>query len=153
MIFTSYSNIMKRIIPITLTIIVLVLSQFSIFAMAAEPTLDISSPDFSFSICAGPVPRTGPVAGVVYCNFEGLMLTVQHLINIAMIVGVITALGSFCYVGYLYMTGVPGKITKAREILPKIFYGFIIMLSAWFIVYQLLTWLGVKEGLSLFVEP
>jgi hypothetical protein len=62
------------------------------------------------------------------------------------VIGVIAAFGSFCYIGYLYITGTQENIKKAKSIFPKIFFGFIIMLSAWFIVYQILTWLGSYNG-------
>lgn len=77
----------------------------------------------------------------VPCDFNGVMLTVQHLINIAMVIGVFAAIILFTYAGYLLMTGKEGDRKKAYEIFPKVFWGFIIMLSAWFIVFQILNWL------------
>jgi hypothetical protein len=77
----------------------------------------------------------------VACNFNGIMLTIQHLINIAMVIGVFAAIALFTYAGYLMMTGKEDDRNKAKDIFPKIFWGFAIMLSAWFIVYQILNWL------------
>lgn len=80
------------------------------------------------------------------CDFKGLMLQIQHLINIMMVLGVFVAIGVFTWAGYLYITGIKANIDKAHTIFPKVFFGFIIMLSAWFIVYQILSWLTNNPG-------
>lgn len=77
----------------------------------------------------------------VPCDFNGLMLQVQHLINIAMVLGVLAATAGLCYVGFLYIKGGEKNISDAKTIFPKLFWGFIIMLTAWFMVFQVLTWL------------
>lgn len=82
----------------------------------------------------------------VVCDFNGAMLQVQHLINIMMVLGVLVAIVMFSYAGGLYITGKPANIEKAHAIFPKVFFGFIIMLSAWFIVYQILSWLAKNDG-------
>ncbi len=74
------------------------------------------------------------------------MKQVQHLIDIAMVLGVLAAIILFVYAGYLYITGIPGNIDKAKGIFPKVFWGFIIMLVAWFVVFQLLSWLTGNSG-------
>ncbi len=159
-----------RNITTILTIAILIVSQLPMSAMAAvAETVNITDPNFMFVVCDGPdlskitlsagqkmnitvkgVPTVwsgGAVpGGYVACDFNALINTVQHLINIAIVIGVVVALGSFVYIGYLYMTGTQGHIKKAHEMLPKIFFGFIMMLAAWFIVYQLLSWLGASAG-------
>lgn len=85
--------------------------------------------------------KFGHAQPYVPCNFNGMMIQVQHLINIAMVLGVLAAIVLFTYAGYLLMTGKEGDRSHAKEIFPKIFIGLIIMLSAWFIVYQILNWL------------
>ncbi len=141
---------MKRNITIIFTIAILALSQLPLTAMAVNPqSVDITSPDFKFVICDGPKPPPGATnipANYVPCDFNAVIKTVQHLINIAIVVGVIVALGSFCYIGFLYLTGKEKNISLAKSILPKVFFGFIMMLSAWFIVYELLSWLGTSPG-------
>ncbi len=119
---------------------------------------NINSSKFRLLICDGPAelahfnPGTGKIdpaftdANFVPCDFRGLMMQVQHLINIALIVGVLLAIVGFIRAGYLYITGVPGNISKAHEIFPSVAWGFIIMLSAWFIVYQILEWLTGSRG-------
>ena len=80
-------------------------------------------------------------AGYRPCNFNGLMIQVQFIINTMLVVGVIAALGGFSYAGYLYMTGSQGNLKKAHSIFPKVFWGFVIMLTGWFVVHQILVWL------------
>jgi len=78
----------------------------------------------------------------VTCDFNGLMLQVQHLITVMIILGIVLAVGGFAYAGGLYITGEKGKIEHAKSIFRKVFVGLIIMLSAWFIVYQIISWLS-----------
>lgn len=119
-----------------------------------SPTsVDISKSTFKLLICDGPEelrhynPATNkiepsfPNEKYVACDFKGLMLQLQHFINIAMVLGVLIAIVGFTWAGALYVSGKPNNITKAHQIFPSIFIGFIIMLSAWFIVYQILAWL------------
>ena len=159
---------MKRNVVTIIIIAILVATQLPFVAGAVDTqTVDITNPGFMFVTCDGPdlsklpsgqtmtvtikgvqqTVTTGQIPSTYTpCNFNAAVNTVQHLINIAVVVGVCVALGGFCYIGYLYMTGTQENIKKAKSILPKIFFGFIIMLSAWFIVYQLLSWLGASEG-------
>ena len=83
------------------------------------------------------------------CNFNGMMMQVQHLINIGIVLGVFAAIALFTYAGYLLMTGREQDRNKAKSIFPKIMWGFVIMLSSWFIVYQILNWLtGSDSGFT-----
>jgi len=75
------------------------------------------------------------------CDFNGLMIEAQFLINVMLVVGVLAALCGFAYAGFLMMSGAQDKIKKARSIFPKVIVGFVIMLVAWFAVYQILVWL------------
>jgi hypothetical protein len=69
------------------------------------------------------------------------MIEAQYLINVMIILGTLGALIGFAYAGYLYITGTQPNLAKAKGIFPKVFWGFILMLTAWFIVYQILSWL------------
>jgi Kef-type K+ transport system membrane component KefB len=71
------------------------------------------------------------------------MREVQHLINIMIIVGILAAIAGFCYAGFLYIVhgSEPSSRSEASSVFKKVFIGFIIMLTAWFIVYQILSWL------------
>lgn len=107
---------------------------------------------FKIAVCDGPAGLNTNADGsikdpnFVPCDFNAAMALVQHLINIMMVVGVLVAIVMFVYAGTLFMSGQKAKIDKARSIFPKIFLGFIIMLSAWFIVYQILSWLTTNSG-------
>lgn len=75
------------------------------------------------------------------CDFGGLMVQAQFIINVMLVVGVVAALGGFAYAGYLYITGSQSNLKKAHSIFPKVFWGFVIMLTGWFLVHQILIWL------------
>ena len=85
------------------------------------------------------VPPNPP--GYVPCNFASAMGQVQYLINAMVVLGVVAAIVGLGYAGFLYLTGVPANINKAKSIFPKMAIGFALMLTAWFIVYQILVWL------------
>ena len=146
----------KKIIPNILAIAFLGLSLLSSsVAYAAVNTLtateDPTKSTFKIVICNGPtLPDTmQKPAGYVDCDFNGLMLQIQHFINICMVLGVFAAIVLFTYAGYLFLTGKEGDRKKAYDVFPKVFWGFIIMLSAWFVVYQILSWL---TGNSIFTK-
>ncbi len=126
-----------------------------------DPDSDPTKESFKLVACDGPTLPTNdagkkmkaeieskfnPPRSYVACDFNGIMLQVQHLINIMMVIGVFCAIFGFSFAGYLYITGTQSNIKRAHEIFPKVFFGFIIMLSAWFIVYQILTWLTDNPG-------
>ena len=153
---------MKRIITTISILTISVVFQLPLVAGAATPqTVDITSPSFQFSVCDGPDLSKLPAGQMMTVTIKGVQQTVttgqipstytpvdtvQHLINIGVVVGVFVALGSFIYIGFLYIQGTEGSRSKAKSIFPKIFFGFIIMLAAWFIVFQILSWLGASEG-------
>ncbi|MDE2037961.1 MAG: hypothetical protein KGI69_01915 [Patescibacteria group bacterium] len=82
----------------------------------------------------------------VPCDFKGFMGQVQFLMNVMIVLGVLAGIGVSAYAGYLYITGTEKNISKAKEIFPKLAWGFILMLTAWFIVYQILVWLTGSGG-------
>ncbi len=126
---------------------------FNTFIAHAANTPDpnfsnINSTSFRLVICDGPrypdplpLGMNPPPANYVPCDFNGLMLQANHVITILLVAGVFVALAGLAYSGYLFLTGKEQDRTRAKEILPKIAKGFIMMLSAWFIVHQLLLWL------------
>lgn len=120
-----------------------------------DPELNPNSSAFKIVVCDGPtlpasVKAKLPNGGADYvpCDFNGVMRQVQHLINIMVVLGVLVAIVMFSYAGLLYISGQKAKIDKAHTIFPKIIWGFIIMLSAWFIVYQILSWLTNNAAFS-----
>jgi hypothetical protein len=82
----------------------------------------------------------------IACDFRHLMQQAQFLINVMITLGVAVAIVGFAYAGWLYVTGVEKNITRAKGIFPKLGLGFILMLTAWFIVSQILTWLTGSSG-------
>jgi len=118
------------------------------------PPTNVNDSNFRLVVCDGPVlPASvpAPKANYVPCDFNGVMMTIQHLINVAMVLGVLVAIVGFSYAGFLYITSGPSqkKLDDAHGIFSKVGIGFIIMLSAWFIVYQILSWLtGTNSGFS-----
>jgi hypothetical protein len=75
------------------------------------------------------------------CNFNDLVSLVQRIINWLIIIAVPIAAGLFAYAGFLYITsaGDEGKISKAHGIFRNVLIGFIIVLSAWLVVYTITT--------------
>jgi len=110
----------------------------------APTSVDINKSTFKLLICDGPPLPSNvslPKPDYVPCDFKGLMAQTQHFINIAMVLGVLSALVLFTWAGALYVSGQPKNIDQAKAIFPAVVKGFIIMLLAWFIVYQILEWL------------
>jgi hypothetical protein len=131
------------------------------------PTTNISDEGFKLVVCDGPeaaghVSPTGASGernidgsykyplkqGYVPCDFNGVMKQIQHIINILIVLGFVVAVLGFSYAGAIYITAGdnPGKITEAHSIFKKVLIGFIIMLLAWTVVYQLLSWLTGDSG-------
>ena len=73
------------------------------------------------------------------CKFEDLLKLVSNIVDFLIITGTAVAALSFGYAGFLMMTanGEMGKIEEAKAIFGKVMTGFIIMLSAWLIVYAI----------------
>jgi hypothetical protein len=120
--------------------------------------VNIRSSTFKFVVCDGPVRPEGYVPNppdqtpYIPCDFKGLVLTVQHFLNIAMVLGVMGTIVTAVYAGYLYVTGKESNISKAKEMLPKVGIGFVLMLTAWFIIAQILTWLTNNDAFKTFLK-
>ena len=144
-----------KLMPSIIVMLILCFSYSGIlFAQAAVNTLTTPSntenptqTGFKVVICDGPklpngvTPTSGTAGTYTVCDFNGMVLQVQHLINIFMVLGVLAAIVLFTYAGFLLLTGKEANIKTAKDIFPKIGIGFIIMLSAWAIVYEILVWL------------
>lgn len=131
-----------------------VLQIMSVSTVSAQevPTeySDPTNSKFRIVICDGPRPPSGITVKDDYiaCDFNGLMLQVRHIINLMMVLGVFSSILAFSWAGWLYISGNPENKKRAHAIFPKIFTGFIIMLSSWFIVYQILSWLVDNDSLK-----
>jgi len=110
-------------------------------------TLNPFDPNFKLSICDGPIGAPG-VTEATACNFKTLIGQVQFIMNAAIMLGILLSIVGFCYAGFLYMSGEQGKIQHAKDIFRKTVIGIVIMLSAWFIVFQLLTWFASNSGVK-----
>jgi hypothetical protein len=147
------NTLMKKNLILIFSLVLLIVPSFAfVQAQTSANSTDSANPNstgFKIIICNGPKPPGALPSGYVVCDFNGAMLQIQHLIDICMIFGVFAAIILFTYAGYLYITGTEKNITQAKGIFPKIFWGFVIMLMAWFIVYQILSWLtGSSSGFS-----
>ena len=87
----------------------------------------------------------------VPCDFNGAVTQVQHLINAAIALGVLFIVIGSAYAGYLYITGTQDNIKKAKQLLMKMVIGFVIMLCAWFIVFQILSWLTGSQSAATYL--
>ena len=138
------TNTNKLKIFLAVTLFVFSAISFSSVAFSAgtsnEDGVNVYSQSFKLVACDGPAYDGAP-EGYVPCDFIGLMKQIQRIINVAVAFGAIGALLGFVYAAYLYVSGVPDNISKARGIFMKVLIGFLLMLGAWFIVYQILLWL------------
>ncbi|MFA6315559.1 MAG: pilin [Candidatus Paceibacterota bacterium] len=141
----------KKQLGIAMFILAIFIPQVQAQSTDKALSVDVSDPGFKLTVCDGPKLPTGvtpPFPDYRECNFNTFMLQVQRLINVLLVVGVLAATLLFCYAGYLLIKGSPDSIKQAKNIFQKAFFGFIIMLSAWFIVYQLLSWLTGNSGFA-----
>ena len=76
------------------------------------------------------------------CDFNALMLLVNHVIDFLIIMAApITAI-VFTWAGFQYLfSGGEGATESAKSMMVKTFWGFVIMLCAWLIVKTILFWL------------
>lgn len=85
------------------------------------------------------------------CNFNEFVGLINRIINwIISMAGVLFTV-AFVYGGYLYMTAGEnsGNKEKAKNLLTTTVMGFVVVLTAWLIIYTLLTYL-VPEKTTIF---
>ena len=69
------------------------------------------------------------------CGYADLLVLVNNIIKWIIWISMPIAAGVFAWAGILYMTtGVADKKSEAKEMLQKVFIGFVVILSAWIIV-------------------
>ena len=75
------------------------------------------------------------------CGFDNLLLLAQAIITFIIKLSIPVAAGLFIYAGFLWVTAASseGQVTKAKGIFTTAFWGFVIILGAWLIVYTLVT--------------
>jgi hypothetical protein len=112
----------------------------------------ISSPVFAWTPgdpyiieCGRDGYKGGAVNGVVdvaeQCDFNGFMVAVAAVIDVAIWFATVIAAIIFAYAGFKYMTGGgnPGQIKEATGMFANVFWGYVIVLSAWLLVKFILT--------------
>lgn len=151
---TMNPTTMKHYLARALTLCLIVAAGMPGIAMATQTqtlsdaeAVNPNSSSFRLIACDGPAgANTDNDPDYVPCDFNGLMRQAQRLITVMLVLGVLAAIVMFSYAGYLYVTGAQDKINHAKDIFKKVGLGFIIMLSAWFIVYQILAWFTDNEA-------
>jgi len=70
------------------------------------------------------------------CGYQDLLKLVNNIINWIIMISVPVAAGVFAWAGFVLMTSRDnaGKRSEAKEMIQKVFIGFVIILSAWIIV-------------------
>lgn len=105
-----------------------------------------SSLDYSGWVqCDGVVDTKNEPGRKTTCNFENLIVMVNHLINWLFAISIPIIVGLFAYAGFKLMTGSESALKEGKAMLLNAGKGFIIMLTAWFIVTTLLSWILNSE--------
>jgi hypothetical protein len=74
------------------------------------------------------------------CGYNDLLKLVNNIIKWIIMISAPIAAGVFAWAGILYMTtGVSDKKSEAKEMLQKVFIGFVAILAAWIIVNTITT--------------
>ena len=64
----------------------------------------------------GMVTSKTPIPGYIPCDFNGAMIQIQHLINIAMVLGVLAAIIGFSWAGFLLISmSITGKMDDRKK--------------------------------------
>ncbi len=80
------------------------------------------------------------------CGYNDLLKLVNNIINWMIVISIPIAAGVFAWAGLkLMMTGVADKRSEARAMIMKVFWGFVIILSAWIIVSTVVNALLAPE--------
>lgn len=126
---------MKKLLPIIIFSLVLI-PQVLLAQNTGGTTLDYSG----LVKCDG-VVTPGESGRTVKCNFYNLIVIINQLINWAFTLSLPVVAGMFAYAGYLHISGSESDIKKSREMMKNAIIGFIIALTAWFIVTTLVNWI------------
>jgi hypothetical protein len=129
----------KKFLAQILSFILLFIFILPLISLAADPLVP----------CGNTIKYVDGKA--VTCNFDDFILMINGIIKwIISIAGVIFTLSAI-WGGYLYMTSGsnPGNKDKAKSVLWSTLIGFVIILTAWLIVYTILVNL-VSDSSSIF---
>jgi hypothetical protein len=148
LIFHFSINNMKKVLPsLFIFIAALTLVTPTVKVFAATPALDYSG----FVKCDGEV-KVEEQGRKTKCDFAALLKTVISLVNWLFYISIPIAVVLFAWGGVLYMTGKPDNMGKARNIFAAVVVGFIIMITAWFLVRQVVSWFVDDPAATTFVQ-
>ena len=93
----------------------------------------------------GLIPCGNP--GQEMCEFSDVIKLVNNIIKFLIWVSIPLAVIAFTYAGFLMVTsgGNPGQIDKAKGIFRNVAIGLVFVISAWLIVYLIISNLVEKE--------
>ncbi len=89
--------------------------------------------------CDGVVNPNEPNRNVK-CSFASLINSINYIIYRMIAISIPLATALFAYAGFLYMSGEQDKIKQAKNIFLNVVIGFIIMITAWFVVVTVVNW-------------
>ena len=113
----------KIFLPIIFLLLVIIVP---IFVNAQEPT-QIVSTKCGVTLPGGGVNRE--------CGYADLIELVNTIITWIIMISVPVAAGVFAWAGIKYMTtGIADQKSVAKEMIKKVFIGFVFILAAWIIV-------------------
>ena len=92
------------------------------------------------------------VCGGPDCGFGDLITLAKNVIHDLVLISTIVAVVVFMYAGFVLVTsgGNPGAKTKAKTIFINVLKGYLLILSAWLIVYTV-TSVILEPGYSLLI--
>jgi len=145
-------------LPMKNTLVTLILVISAAVFLMPQAALSVATPpplDYSGFVKCDGVPNPEEPQRNVRCDFNALMDTVIKTINWAFVISIPVVTALFAYAGLLYMTGRPNYRTKANTIFTSVGIGFIIVITAWFIVHTVVDWLvdkSVVPNATIFIE-
>ncbi len=88
------------------------------------------------------------------CGYQDLVQLGKNILDFIVVLSIPIAAIGFSYAGYLYLTaGIEGEgnLKKAKDIFTKIFIGFVLIISAWLIVYTITSTLLDENQYEVFL--
>ncbi len=106
-------------------------------------------------VICGVTPGEGVNSAYVHeCGFADLIHLIKNLITDLVLIATLLAVVAFCYAGFLLLTsnGNKSALDKAKDILGKVVTGYVVILSAWLIIYTITNVL-LSSGYTLLGTP
>lgn len=79
----------------------------------------------------------GAVTGPEQCSFNHVIILIQNILEFLIMISLPISAIMFAYAGWLYMSaqGSESQVSKAHSVFKNVTIGFILILSAWVIVW------------------